>query len=95
MYPHAAQLVPAALGGNFLGLTSGLLSLDGGRFAAKFYLDVLFPVKGYKRCVEDTFGGWLDSRCGGMWGGVPGCILGLEFRARLLGGGTDVWSVIQ
>ena len=40
------------LGGNLLGVTSGLLGLDGGSFARHARLDVLFPIKGYKRCVD-------------------------------------------
>lgn len=41
-----------ALGGNLFGLTSGLLGLDGGATARNLRLDVLFPIKGYKRCVD-------------------------------------------
>ncbi|GAB4820124.1 hypothetical protein N2152v2_007170 [Parachlorella kessleri] len=40
------------LGSNFLGLTSALLSLDGGALAGKLRLDSLIPVNGYKRCVD-------------------------------------------
>lgn len=41
-----------ALGGNFLGVTSWLLSLDQGRLAHKSRIDVLIPVEGYKRCID-------------------------------------------
>lgn len=40
------------LGSNLLGGTSLLLGLDGGRFAAQQRLDVLVPVRGFKRCVD-------------------------------------------
>lgn len=42
----------AALVGNLGGLTSTLLGLDGGAFAGKLRLDVLYPVRGYKRCYD-------------------------------------------
>eukprot|EP00878_Enallax_costatus_P021444 GHUV01022696.1.p2 GENE.GHUV01022696.1~~GHUV01022696.1.p2 ORF type:complete len:175 (+),score=40.34 GHUV01022696.1:1250-1774(+) len=42
----------AALGGNLGGISSGLLGLDGGQFAAQLHLDVLVPVRGFKRCVD-------------------------------------------
>eukprot|EP00878_Enallax_costatus_P034339 GHUV01038065.1.p1 GENE.GHUV01038065.1~~GHUV01038065.1.p1 ORF type:complete len:220 (+),score=47.88 GHUV01038065.1:638-1297(+) len=41
-----------ALGGNLGGISSGLLGLDGGQFAAQLHLDVLVPVRGFKRCVD-------------------------------------------
>lgn len=41
-----------ALGGNLFGMTSGLLGIDGGTFARSSRLDVLFPIKGFKRCVD-------------------------------------------
>lgn len=44
--------VHVALGGNLGGVTSGLLSLDGGQLAASTRLDVLVPVNGFKRCVD-------------------------------------------
>jgi hypothetical protein len=47
-----ASAASIALGGNLFGVTSGLLSLDGGSFAQHARLDVLFPIKGYKRCVD-------------------------------------------
>lgn len=53
----------SAIGGNFGGLTSFLLSLDGGSLAAKLDADVLIPVKGYKRCVDRTFGFGKYLRC--------------------------------
>ena len=40
------------LASNFLGVTGGLLGLDGGSLAAKLHLDVLYPVKGLKRCLD-------------------------------------------
>lgn len=46
----------AALGGNFGGLTSFLLSLDGGSLAAKVKADIVVPVNGYKRCVDNETG---------------------------------------
>ena len=47
-----ASAASIALGGNLLGVTSGLLGLDGGSFARRARLDVIFPIKGYKRCVD-------------------------------------------
>lgn len=41
-----------ALFGNLFGVTSALLSLDGGAAAGDLRLDVLVPVRGYKRCVD-------------------------------------------
>lgn len=41
-----------ALGGNLFGITSFLLGLDGGNTAQQLHLDVLVPVKGYKRCID-------------------------------------------
>ena len=46
-----------ALGGNLGGVTSALLSLDGGRVAAATGLDMVVPVKGFKRC-RDTGNGF-------------------------------------
>ena len=45
-----------AVGGNFLGTTSRLLALDGGRTAARLHLDVLYPVRGFKRCWDSQNG---------------------------------------
>jgi hypothetical protein len=42
----------AALGGNLGGITSFLLGLDQGQLAGQLKLDVLVPVKGFKRCVD-------------------------------------------
>lgn len=42
----------AALGGNLFGVTSWLLSLDGGQLAESSRLDVLVPVNGYRRCLD-------------------------------------------
>lgn len=39
-----------------MGLTSFLLKIDGGEFAFKNSLDLLFPVDGYKRCKGNGFG---------------------------------------
>jgi len=41
-----------ALGGNLFGVSSFLFGLDGGSLAAKIRADALFPVKGFKRCVD-------------------------------------------
>ena len=42
-----------ALGANFLGLTSAILgAVDDGKPAMRWNLDVLFPVKGMKRCLD-------------------------------------------
>lgn len=41
-----------ALGGNLFGISSLLLSLDGGKFASNSRLDTIVPVLGYKRCVD-------------------------------------------
>lgn len=43
---------PAALGGNLFGLSSFLLSLDGGKLAESSRLDVLWPVNGSRRCLD-------------------------------------------
>ena len=45
-----------AVGGNFLGTTSRLLAFDGGRTAARLHLDVLYPVRGFKRCWDSQNG---------------------------------------
>lgn len=44
--------LPAALGGNLFGVTSWLLSLDGGKLAEASRLDVLVPVGGFRRCLD-------------------------------------------
>lgn len=41
-----------ALGGNLFGVTSFLLSIDGGKVASKLRLDTIVPVLGYKRCID-------------------------------------------
>lgn len=46
-----ACLLPA-LGGNLGGVTSALLALDGGALAARLHLDVIIPVRGFKRCLD-------------------------------------------
>lgn len=45
-----------ALVGNLGGITSFLLSLDGGKTAARFRFDALIPVNGYKRAVNKQTG---------------------------------------
>eukprot|EP00877_Chromochloris_zofingiensis_P014932 jgi/Chrzof1/9693/Cz04g12120.t1_PPD7[v5.2] len=45
-----------ALGGNLGGCTSFLLGLDGGNFAHQVKLDVVVPVKGFRRCVDYQYG---------------------------------------
>jgi hypothetical protein len=42
----------AVLGGNLGGSTSALLAADGGGAARRLRLDVLFPVAGYRRCLD-------------------------------------------
>eukprot|EP00887_Chlorella_sp_A99_P007368 scaffold2.g7368.t1 len=46
----------ASLVGNLGGVTSGLLGLDGGRLATRLSLDALYPVGGFKRCLDTTYG---------------------------------------
>ncbi|GAX76730.1 hypothetical protein CEUSTIGMA_g4177.t1 [Chlamydomonas eustigma] len=48
----AASATFIALGGNFFGITSFLLSLDKGQLARSSRLDVLVPVLGFKRYVD-------------------------------------------
>jgi hypothetical protein len=45
-----------ALVGNFAGVTSNLLALDGGRTARELRLDTLIPVAGFKRCLDSSNG---------------------------------------
>jgi hypothetical protein len=52
----SSLLDSAALVGNLGGLTSFLLSLDGGRAAAALRADVLIPVLGYKRALNKQTG---------------------------------------
>lgn len=47
-----ASALSISLGGNLFGVTSALLGIGGGSFARSLRLDVLFPIKGYKRCVD-------------------------------------------
>lgn len=42
----------AVLVSNLGGITGTLLGLDNGTLAAKLHLDVLYPVKGFKRCLD-------------------------------------------
>jgi hypothetical protein len=51
----------AVLLSNFGGIGGALLSLDGGRLAARLKLDALYPVAGYKRCL-DAQNGYGDTR---------------------------------
>jgi hypothetical protein len=44
------------LGGNLGGLTSMLLGLDGGHLAGRLHVDVLVPVRGFKRCFDTVNG---------------------------------------
>ncbi len=56
---HRTQLeliLIAALVGNLGGLSSFLLSLDGGALAARQHLDVLIPVRGYRRALNTNSG---------------------------------------
>lgn len=46
----------AALGGNLGGITSWLLSLDGGQLAAALRADIVVPVNGFKRCYDAGYG---------------------------------------
>lgn len=48
-------LLPA-LGGNLGGITSWLLSLDGGQLAAATRADIVVPVQGFKRCYDAGYG---------------------------------------
>ncbi|PSC71251.1 glycolate oxidase [Micractinium conductrix] len=57
--PPARRLVVSGLsataivlGGNLFGVTSWLLSLDGGKLAESSRLDVLVPVNGTRRCLD-------------------------------------------
>lgn len=53
--------LPAALGGNLGGSTSALLALDGGAFAGRTRLDIIFPVAEFKRCADydNGYGAYL------------------------------------
>ncbi|MCO5583504.1 hypothetical protein L7F22_037415 [Adiantum nelumboides] len=58
-----------AFGGNFAGITSFLLSLNAG-LSRSLKLDVVYPINGYKRCLEKTFGMRLlhtSFFCGKSW----------------------------
>eukprot|EP00210_Caulerpa_lentillifera_P000147 g142.t1 len=54
-----------ALGGNFLGITSFLLSLDGGRIADFTKLDVLIPISRFRRCWNPELG--FEFQYNGEW----------------------------
>jgi hypothetical protein len=60
----------AVLGGNLGGASSALLAADGGGAARRLRLDVLFPVAGFRRCLDPQAG----------FGAAPGL---LGARARL------------
>lgn len=49
-------LLAAVLVSNFGGVTGALLSLDGGKLAGALKADALFPVAGYKRCLDTQNG---------------------------------------
>ena len=52
-HPHAPDACfNAVLVSNFGGTTGALLGLDGGNLAAQLRLDVLYPVRGFKRCLD-------------------------------------------
>lgn len=64
-----------ALGGNLFGITSGLLGTVAPGAARDARLDVLFPVKGFKRYSFDR----IRVRVGGMvGGGLTVCIEGTQ-----------------
>lgn len=67
---HAAVLV-----GNLGGVTGLLLGADGGKLAARLRLDLLIPVRGFKRCVD------YDNGYGEPWGDRP-CPAGLLHVCR-------------
>ena len=54
--PSPLPFALAALFSNFLGVTSLFLSADGGGFARSLRLDVLVPVRGFKRCFDSRNG---------------------------------------
>lgn len=53
---QTGSVLRAALIGNLGGLSSFLLSLDGGDLAGKSRVDVLIPVNGYKRAYNKRTG---------------------------------------
>ena len=55
----AKSHLPAGLISNLGGVTGLLLSLDGGKTARQLRLDVLYPIAGFKRCLDaqNGFGG--------------------------------------
>ena len=44
------------LGGNLGGATSALLALDGGGTARRLRADALFPIAGFRRCLDRQAG---------------------------------------
>lgn len=44
------------LGGNLGGATSALLALDGGGAARRLRADALFPIAGFRRCLDRQAG---------------------------------------
>lgn len=52
----------AVLASNLGGVTGALLGADGGSLAGRLHLDVLYPVKGRKRCFDpqNGYGGYPD-----------------------------------
>ena len=64
----------AVLGGNLGGATSALLALDGGDAARRLRADALFPIAGFRRCLDRQAGYGMTPRsvyCGivGHWRG--------------------------
>eukprot|EP00955_Chlamydomonas_euryale_P039724 351491-Chlamydomonas_euryale.AAC.11 len=55
-FQHINPNPTTLLGGNLGGITTALLGLDGGAFAARTHLDVLVPVLGHKRCLDYSNG---------------------------------------
>lgn len=54
---------PSALVANLAGCTSALLSIDGGATARVLRADVLYPVAGFKRCLDLGNGFGTTSQC--------------------------------
>ena len=56
MHHFEREVAAAVLVSDLGGATRGLLGLDGGKLAGKLHLDVLYPVKGLKRCLDSQNG---------------------------------------
>ena len=50
------MLLAAVLIGNLGGTTSALLGLTGADTARRLHLDTLYPINGYKRCLDSQNG---------------------------------------